>query len=128
MPWPATGGRPLSVDMLLCGVVVDARRARFARGMGIVRATAMLIEYVQRPDEVNEGDLRRPAVWVCFPRASRRARTRSIKGNRHLQTVYANRPVTSRARGMLIALSDSKTCEATRTAPRRRERRAEGPT
>ncbi|HEY6557599.1 MAG TPA: rod shape-determining protein MreC [Polyangiaceae bacterium] len=106
-------------------VVVERTGARgFARGMGDRSRYAMRIEYVQRTDEVNEGDLLLTSGVGCrFPRGIPVARVTKVDKREFgiYQTVEA-KPTSdfSRLEEVLIALSDSKDCEATtRTAAKK---------
>jgi rod shape-determining protein MreC len=105
-------------------VVVERTGARgFARGMGDRSRYALRIEYVQRTDEVNEGDLLLTSGVGCrFPRGIPVARVTKVDKREFgiYQTVEA-KPTSdfSRLEEVLIALSDSNDCEATRTAAKK---------
>jgi rod shape-determining protein MreC len=105
-------------------VVVERTGARgFARGIGDRSRYAMRIEYVQRTDEVNEGDLLLTSGVGCrFPKGIPVARVTKVDKREFgiYQTVEA-RPTSdfSRLEEALIVLSDSKDCEAARGAARK---------
>lgn len=105
-------------------VVVERTGARgFARGIGDRSRYTMRIEYVQRTDEVNEGDLLLTSGVGCrFPKGIPVARVTKIDKREFgiYQTVEA-RPTSdfSRLEEVLIVLTDVKDCETTRGAARK---------
>jgi rod shape-determining protein MreC len=105
-------------------VVVERTGARgFARGVGDRSRYAIRVEYVQRTDEVNEGDLLLTSGVGCrFPKGIPVARVTKVDKREFgiYQTVEA-RPTSdfSRLEEVLIVLTDSKDCEATRGGARK---------
>ncbi len=115
----------LSIDSGFGGdVVVERTGARgSARGIGDRSRYAMRIEYVQRSDEVNEGDLLLTSGVGCrFPKGIPVARVSKVDKREFgiYQTVEARPPgAFSRLEEVLILLADSKDCEAARGAARK---------
>jgi rod shape-determining protein MreC len=105
-------------------VAVERTGARgFARGIGDRSRYTMRIEYVQRTDEVNEGDLLLTSGVGCrFPKGIPVARVTKIDKREFgiYQTVEA-RPTSdfSRLEEVLIVLTDVKDCETARGAARK---------
>jgi rod shape-determining protein MreC len=100
-------------------VIVERTGARgFARGVGDRSRYVTRVEYVQRTDEVNEGDLLLTSGVGCrFPKGIPVARVTKVDKREFgiYQTVEA-RPTSdfSRLEEVLIVLADSKDCEAAR--------------
>jgi rod shape-determining protein MreC len=105
-------------------VAVERTGARgFARGVGDRSRYLMRIEYVQRTDEVNEGDLLLTSGVGCrFPKGIPVARVTKVDKREFgiYQSVEA-RPTNdfSRLEEVLIVLSDSKDCETAKNAARK---------
>ena len=98
-------------------IVVERTGARgFVRGMGDRSRYGVRVEYVQRSDEVNVGDvLLTSGVGCRFPKGVPVARVNKVlkRDFGMYQTVEAEPTVDfSRLEEVLIVLSDSKDCEA----------------
>jgi rod shape-determining protein MreC len=97
-------------------VIVERTGARgFVRGIGDRSRYAVRVEYVQRTDEVEVGDLLLTSGVGCrFPKGIQVARVKSVKKSEFgiYQTVEAEPTVDfSRLEDVFIVLSDPKQCE-----------------
>jgi len=104
-------------------VVIERTGARgFVRGIGDRSRYSVRVEYVQRTDEVDVGDLLLTSGFGChFPKAVPVARvTKVIKRDFGMyQTVEAEPTVDfSRLEEVLIVLSDPRDCESKTRKPR----------